>query len=263
MLTGASEALTQLAPYDGCWVTLDATDKRVYLGRAEDDWRVCVGDRRPRYGTHDRESEEESWQSASRLGQTHVDSSGRRWIGKPNYPVSPFLQAVYLASQRWMGQRLGAAVESQIQDDVHRVDFHQLFAWRERLRSLDLAELEQLQHERSLAVDEFLRASDQFEVTASGLGEWLDAFIRINAFLAVAYDLYKVLDGQLEQALAYHGLPEPYYSQLRPAMSALSPETEARTAAGTMSSCSPQRETIRKSSPPSALRSPITSRFSR
>ena len=163
---------------------------------------------------------------------------------------------------RWMGQRLGSG---RVPDPGRRAprNLHQLFAWRQRLRSMDLAELEQLQHERSLAVDEFFAPATNSRspprVWASGWMRssgstlfWQSRMISIRSWMA-SWSRPWPITGCRNRTTRNSGRPCRRYL----------PRPRLRTAAGTMCSCSPQRETIRKSSPPSAVRDPITRRFSR
>ena len=227
-LVDAPSATVVLREYDNQTVTLDATQRMVFLGEVPPDWISTPGNLQPTYGTLDQETEEESWSEATLTGQTYLGADGRRWIGKPRHPVSRFMQEIYRSCHKWMGERLSIPVTAEIQDGIHRMDFHELFRWRLKVRTMTLEDLEQLHRERLSAVKAYLDASDSIELTPDALLRWIELFIRMNAFMALAYIIYyKATEGLLEHEMAGKRTPEPYYSQVRPSMCALIGETEA------------------------------------
>jgi len=181
----------------------------------------------PAYATVDRETEEESWIEATTTGQTRVGADGRRWIGKPKHPVGRYMQGVYLACHRRMGKRLSAPVTAEIRRGAHWMDFHQLFRWRLALRAMTLEQFEELHRERLSAAQAYIEASRDFEPTPQKLMRWHEAFVRMNGFVGLSYNIHKVAEGLLEHELAAREIPEPYYSEVRSAIGASLGETEA------------------------------------
>jgi phosphohistidine swiveling domain-containing protein len=226
-LVGIPNATSTLSGYDNQTITLDATQRIVFLGDVPRDWRYTADGSDPIYGELDSETEEESWNEASRTGQTHVDGSGRRWIGKPKHPVGKFMQEVYLECHKWVGERLAAPVSAEIHDRVHRMDFHELYQWRLKLRMMSLEDMEQLHRERLATAEAYLDSSIRFDCSPDSFLEWLKHFIRMNGFMGLSYQIHKVAEGLLDHELARKRLPEPYHSEARPAMGALLGETEA------------------------------------
>lgn len=230
-IIGVPDATEVLKPFDGKTITLDGTQKIVFLGKVPLDALAQRPSQLlpPRYGTLDQVSEGEAWAEAKQSTTTREDSDGRRWIAKPPYKVGPFMQAVYRAVYEWMGHRLQSPVSVEVRDGVVWVDFHDVFQWRVKLRAFSLEDLEALHAERLKTAESYLVASEQLQLTPEGFLEWLDLYIQMNAWMSVAYDIYRVTEGMLEAELAQRQTPEPYYSQVRPAMGALLGETEAAT----------------------------------
>lgn len=231
-LVGTHHATRVLQDYDDRVVTLDATQKIIFLDTVPSAWLYTPTDLRATHGALGEETEEQAWDQATRTGQTQTDPQGGRWIGKPNYLVSPFMQEIYLACHQWMGARLGAPVRAHIQGKpdgrgIHLVDFHDVFQWQVRLDAMTLEELEALHRERLETVSAYLHASAWFALTPDAVLEWLDQYLRMNAFMSVAYNIHRVTERLLENALSHQQVPWPYSLQVRPAMGALLGETEA------------------------------------
>lgn len=213
-LVGAAGALRALAAYRDRPVTLDATQRLIFSGTEAAGTVHRLTTVLPNYGGPDRESEEDSWAEAcSQPARTLTDAAGERWILKPEYPVCPFMQSVYLDAHRWVGQRLGLAVHNEIQGAVHCIPFADVWQWRLRLRALGLDELECLQREREECLEEYLAACARLLPNPRSLRHWLGLYMRVNAFIGLGYAFYRVTEGLLEQTLAQKRIREPYYTQ--------------------------------------------------
>ncbi len=226
-ITGASGATGILRAYENQLVTLDATQRFVFLGQVPKDWLFQVRNLQPSYGTVDSESEDESWDEAARTGQTCAGPDGRRWIGKPKHPVGIFMQEIYRECHAHFGKRIAAPVRAEIRDAIHWVDFHDIWQWRLKIRAMTLEQLEALHGERLAAVQSYLESCNSFTLNPDAFLLWVRSFVEMNAFMGAAYSIFKVTEGLLEQELSGLRLKEPYYSQVRPSMGALLGETEA------------------------------------
>jgi phosphohistidine swiveling domain-containing protein/glycogen synthase len=227
-IVGAQNAIEILRGYDNQTVTLDATQRIVFLGEVPQDAIYVADNVQPMYGSLDRETEDESWDEANRTGQTHsIDDVGERWIGKPNYVITPFVQEIYLRAHRWAADRLGVKTALKIIDDIHVVNFHDIFGWRINMRKMNLDELEELHRERMENAKNYLAASESLELNPESVDNWIRYFVGLNAFIGIGYIVYRVTEGLFEQELSRKQIVEPYYSQVRPAMGASIGETDA------------------------------------
>jgi phosphohistidine swiveling domain-containing protein len=226
-IVGSAKAMEILQKYEGMEVTIDATEKRIYLGQVPEEFQYFPDKVKPVYGGAYSQTLEESWEEATKTGQTYVDESGERWIGKPKVKVRKFLQEIYRANHQWIADRLKSPIRDKIVDGVYYVNFEDIFRWMGIIKSMSLVELEQLYSERIETVSEFLEKSESLDLTRESVEEWLDVFIRMNAFMGFSFNIYKITEGLLEEELKQKQVPEPYFSKVRQSMSSLLGETEA------------------------------------
>ncbi len=217
-IVGAGRAMQTLSVYDGSRITLDATQRIIFAGLEASEITHQLKTIVPTYGTEDRQSKEEVWAEADRLpGRTSTDVSGLRWINKPDYPACQFMQSVYLEAHQWIGKRLQTPIKNEINANIHRIAFENLFQWRTKLRQMGLDALEELHDEREKSFSNYLKVSRNFELKHEIIEKWLSTYIRLNAFIGLGFDIYKVTEGLLEAALSQKKILEPYYTQIRSA----------------------------------------------
>ncbi|MBF0384423.1 MAG: (d)CMP kinase, partial [Candidatus Omnitrophica bacterium] len=226
-IVGNSNAIEILKEYDNQEVTIDATLKRVYLGAVPSEYFYSPDKIQPLYGGLYSETLEDGWEAASKTGQTHLDSEGGRWIGKPNVPVGEFMGIIFQRNHRWIAERLKSPIRDRFENNIYQVNFEDIYQWMERIQGMSFEELEAIHIEKIQTIKEYLEKSNDLELTEASIREWIDVFIRMNAYMGFAYNFYKITEGMLEDALKEKAIPEPYFSQVRQGMSVIFGATEA------------------------------------
>jgi phosphohistidine swiveling domain-containing protein len=215
-LVGAGHAMQSLKAYENSLITLDATQRMIFAGAEASEITRQLKTITPAYGAADFQTEGESWTETSTLpGRTSIDSARRRWINKPDYPVCKFMQSVYLEAHQWIGRRLQTLVRNEIDQSIHRIAFEDLFQSRIRLRQMGIDDLEKLHDEREKAFADYLEAIMNFALKHEAVNNWLMLYVKVNVFIGLGFDIYKVLEEMLDDALANKKIAEPYYTQIR------------------------------------------------
>ncbi len=212
---------------DGQVATLDATQRVVLLGAfaAEPLARLLT----PERGAVLLPAAEQEWRQASVLSRTRIDGSGKRWIGKPGYPVSPYMQDVYLRVHQQIGRRLNSPAQAEIAGGLHWLCWDDVTRWSAVLGQKSLAELEALDRERLAATAQFNAACVALTPSAAGLSAWLAAYEGLNSWIGLGFSLYRATEALLSQLLAPYRFPGIYESQARKsAEAALGPSQTAQ-----------------------------------
>ncbi|MBU4343185.1 MAG: hypothetical protein KKG21_04170, partial [Candidatus Omnitrophica bacterium] len=165
-IVGTGNGLKVLREYEGSEVTVDANSKIVYLGRLPLEKGTISHSISTDRGL-DLQTVDESWEEATRVGQTIVDSEGQRLIGKPIDPVQELQQDVYIKCHRRAAAILDCGeIVNFIKDGVHYVVFEDIFKFRERIREFSLEQLEELEAARRKSFEEYLQACRDFDGSA-------------------------------------------------------------------------------------------------
>ncbi len=149
------------------------------------------------------------------LTQTFVDAAGLRWIGKPAYPVSRFMQEIYRSAHVAAGLRLGIPTGVQIRDGMHMVRFSAVFRWREQACALSLEELEALNQERLDALSVYLQASAALQPAPVAVQAWIDACVALNMMMGLSYTIYEAVEAMLEREASENRIPPLILMQAR------------------------------------------------
>lgn len=230
-IVGARDATSLLAAIDNEVVTVDATQGIVWKGAVDPQWITSHGAIHAAIAPDvDAETEDEAWRRIpqGRTGKTVVDPDGRRWMKKPGKkPISVLLQSVFAASYQRSSELLGVQVETRIENGIHLVDFHGLFAWRERLRASPLEFLEGIHEERLRASARFVAASESVGPTPDSLAAWFDALVGFQSFMNLAFTYGIVAESRFIRHLESLAIPSAYLTRVQAAMAASSGQTEA------------------------------------
>jgi len=231
-IVGAVGAMQILRMYEGKMVTVDATSKRVYLNNIPQELEYSPDKISPVYGTLFSQTLDESWDEAQDTMTTTTDSDGTRWINKPNQPVRVFLQQVFTRSHQWVAKQLnpGQPFRDRISEGKYQVNFDDIFPWMERLAEKPLEGPDSLSsiHEARVAnVRDFLKKSEELTLSTASVKAWIDSFVILNGYMGYAYNMYRITEGLMQDALSKKHIPEPYLSQLWISMAAWVGETEA------------------------------------
>lgn len=215
-LVGMDGAIERLKSYEGQIVTIDATSKRIFLGKVDEKAITISKDQRTEYGGLDSISEEEHWNGASGAGQTLIDSDGLRWIGKPNEVTSKFLSEVHKKSHDWVSENLGLTkVSDRIDQGVYMVNFSDIHRWREELRKMSLDELLSIYDLWEQTIDAYMKASHDLVYDSISIEKWIDSYVALNGIMNLAFPLNEVVNGILESTYAEMQINEPYLTQFR------------------------------------------------
>ncbi len=160
-------------------------------------------------------TEDKTWEEARVLTQTFVDAAGLRWIGKPAYPVSRFMQEIYRSAHVAAGLRLGIPTGVQIRDGMHMVRFSAVFRWREQACALSLEDLEALNQERLDALSVYLQASAALQPAPVAVRAWIDACVALNMMMGLSYTIYEAVEAMLEREAFENRIPPLILMQAR------------------------------------------------
>jgi phosphohistidine swiveling domain-containing protein len=215
-LVGTGSATRVLV--DGSMITLDASRRTVWSGELP----VAVPPAPAAAGASEESlqgvSEEDAWQEACRMTATFVDAGGRRWIGKPAYVVTPFMQTIYAEAHRRAGHRLGVPTRVQVLDGLHLVCFSDNWLWRQQAYALSLDDLDALHQARAHAIAEFLAASQALNPAPPVVEAWIEALIELNAMIGLSYTLYEAAEQMLAQVARTSRIPALVLLQARQAV---------------------------------------------
>lgn len=233
-IVGAVGAMQSLRMYEGRMVTVDATSKRVYLNNVPQELEYSPDKIPPIYGTLFSQTLDESWDEAQDTMTTTTDMVRvGRWINKPNQPVRVFLQQVFTRSHQWVANQLnpGQPFRDRIsKEGKYQVNFDDIFPWMERLAEKPLEgpdSLSSIHEARAANVRDFLEKSEGLILNTTSVKAWIDSFITLNGFMGYAYNMYRITEGLMQDALSKKHIPEPYLSQVWISMAAWIGETEA------------------------------------
>jgi len=226
-IVGNANAIEILKQYENQEVTIDATSKRVFLGKILKEYLYHPDEIKPTYGGLNQETLEESWEEASKTGQTHVDENGVRWIGKPNTQVEKFMEKIFRRNHQWIANHIGLPIRDRTTEGIYQIHFSDIFQWLVEIREMDISQIEQFYRERVQTIEDYLRKSEELTLTRRAIEDWIDVFILQNAYMGFSYNIYKTTEGLFDEAIKNKGTQEPYFSQIRQGMSALIGETEA------------------------------------
>jgi len=207
-------------------ITLDATQRVVLLGTfpAEPFSRPLAAAMNPILLP----DADQEWRQASVLSRTRIDESGQRWIGKPGYPISLFMQNVYLRVHRQLGRRLDSPTRAEIVDGIHYLALEDVFSWSAVLRQKSLEELEAIDRERLAATEQFIAACAGLSPSPAGLFTWLAAYEDLNGWIGLGFSLYRATEALLSQLMAPYRIPGIYELHARKSVeSALGPSRTA------------------------------------
>lgn len=232
-IVGASGSMSALKMYEGRMVTVDATSKKVYLGEVPEELEYSPDKISVVYSTLFSQNVEESWKEAEKTMTTTIDPDGGRWINKPNQVVRLFLQNVFAQSHQWVANKLnpGQLFRDRINPEgKYQVYFDDIFPWMERLAKMPIEgsmSLSSLHEERVANIHEYLERSKELILTSVSVSAWFDSFVILNGYMGCAYNIYRITEGLLQEALSKKQVPEPYLSQLWQSMAVWVGETEA------------------------------------
>jgi phosphohistidine swiveling domain-containing protein len=226
-VVGTGTAVKTLSQFDGQRVTLDATNRIIYLGAVPEEAITEASVGTPQYGGLDSESEDVTWQEVLRSGTAIDRGDGQRWIGKPAYALTAFMSDVYSSGHQLMASLLEIPTRLDFADGIHLIHFSDLSRWREKLRSMNLEQLENMHQDRIRTSTDYLRLSKEFNPTLVDFRAWLQLYTRLNSYIAVGYAFSRVTEGLMEEALKNKKLVEPYFSEVRTGMAGRVGETEA------------------------------------
>lgn len=226
-VVGTGTGVSDLSPYDGQQVILDATDRVIYVGTLSEQAISEAPISPPQYSGMDTQTEDETWVEVLKSGTAIDRGEGIRWIGKPNYALTPFMKEIYLEGHKYIAKLLEVPTRLDFFQDIHVILYSDLFKWREKLRTLSVKDLERIQRLRVHASNDYLKRSSSLKPRALDFRKWVNSFTKINSFIAVGYSFSRVTEGLLEKELEEKGLQEPYYSQVRTATAGSIGETES------------------------------------
>ena len=221
-LVGHPQAMQILQKYDGQIVTLDATSRCVYLGAIPEKDLCFPAEIETIFQRMDSVSEDEHWESSSRLGLVDVDNCNKRWLKRPVAGNRTFQHEINKKAYDWVAAKAGLPVieEKRVVAGELQVLFSSAHRWREILREKDLAYLEWMYNERAKINDAYIQSSLALDYNAVSVKKWIDSAIEFYGIQHISYYLGQVTDGLLNKALEQKHLHEPYLSQLRPSMEA-------------------------------------------
>jgi len=227
-MVGNPEAIEILSQYENQEVTIDATLKKIYLGRIPEDCYFCPEQISVQYKGVDQVSEENAWQGAARAEQTIEDNDGSRWIGKPNEQTSLFLEDIHDKSHDWIADQIGLSrVEDRYENGIYQVRFSDIHKWREELRRRNIEELESIYQLWVDVIEQYLEASQNLSYSRQSMEHWIDSFIKLNGVMNIAFPFSEVVYGLREAALAERGIKEPYFTFAHSSLSGLFGKTLA------------------------------------
>ena len=232
-IVGAVGAMQNLGMYEGRMVTIDATSKRVYLNSVPQELEYSPDKIAPVYGDRFSQTLDDSWEEAKDTMTTTNDPDGTRWINKPNQSVRLFLQTVFARSHQEVARQLnpGHTFRDRInKEGKYQVNFDDIFPWMERLAKKPLEGSDSLSsiHESRVAnIRDFLKKSENLTLTTESVKAWLDSFVTLNGYMGYAYNMYRITEGLMQDALKRKQIPEPYLSQVWLSMAAWVGDTEA------------------------------------
>jgi phosphohistidine swiveling domain-containing protein/GNAT superfamily N-acetyltransferase len=236
-IVGAVNAMQSLKMYEGKVVTIDATSKRVYLNNVPEEFEYNPSQIEPDYGGLYSQTLEESWAEAQHTMTTTADPDGTHWINKPNQKVRRFLQEVFTRSHHRVAEILGLQIVDRFMPDkdndktaVYQVRFDTIYPWMTELAKKPIEgpdSLSSIHRARVENVRDFLQKSENLQLTVGSIEAWLESFIELNAYMGFAFNMYKITEGLLQEALKKKQIPEPYLSQVWLSMAAWVGETEA------------------------------------
>lgn len=232
-IVGAVGAMQNLRMYEGKMVTIDATSKRVYLNSVPQELEYSPDKIAPIYGDRFSQTLEDSWEEAKDTLTTTNDPDGTRWISKPNHSVRLFLQTVFARSHQEVARQLnpGSTFRDRVNNEgKYQVNFDDIFPWMERLAEKPLEGPDSLSsiHESRVAnIRDFLEKSENLTLTTESVKAWLDSFVTLNGYMGYAYNMYRITEGLMQDALKRKQIPEPYLSQVWLSMAVWVGDTEA------------------------------------
>jgi FkbH-like protein len=236
-IVGAINAMQSLKMYEGKTVTIDATSKRVYLNSVPEELEYNPSQIQPDYGGLYSQTLEESWAEAQHTMTTASDPDGTHWINKPNQKVRRFLQKVFTRSHHRVAEMLGLQIVDRFMPDekndkiaVYQVRFDTIYPWMTELAQKPIEgpdSLSSIHRARVENVRDFLQKSENLQLAVDSISAWLESFIELNAYMGFAFNMYKITEGLLQEALKKKQIPEPYHSQVWLSMAAWVGETEA------------------------------------
>jgi len=211
-MVGIEKPADGLLTYIDRPVTVDATACTVYEGEV-DEADLITASAEPQYGGLDDATLDEHFASASGAGQTFMDDDGTRYIGRPAEATGKALQTIHRMSHDVISRRMNwPLVRNRVRDGRFEVVFEDIHYWRERLRAFSTGELSVALREWEDTITRYIGVSEA--ISEENMQEWLRLYILMNAYMNLAFPLYSVCCGQLNQALADRSLPEPYLSRV-------------------------------------------------
>ena len=222
-IVGASGALDILEKYDGQLVTLDATSRRIYLGEVPKEALCFPKKIKTIFQEYDLVSETHHWNNASCLGLTSVDSNAGRWLKRPVGGKRTLQYEISKKGFDWIAKKADLPIikEKRIHDGTLEISFPKIHQWREILQKRDLEFFEKMYNERIRINDNYIKTSLSLNYTPKSVKEWFDAAIAFYGMQSISYNVCKISDGLLHNALMERKLQEPYLSLVRPNMEAL------------------------------------------
>jgi len=214
-IVGTNNGLEALRAYEGTEVTVDANNKTIYLGKLPLEKGTISHSISTNRGL-DLQTAGESWEEATKIGQTIIDSEGQRLIGKPIDPVEALQQDVYIKCHKRAAAILDCGkIVNFIKDGVHYVMFGDIFKFRERIREFSLEELEKLEAARRQSFKEYLQACSDFDGSPESFLRFADTYVALNAYMSMQYDVLKVTEGLLQNKFTIKGIPDIYRPAIR------------------------------------------------
>ncbi|MDR1688146.1 MAG: hypothetical protein LBS21_05990 [Clostridiales bacterium] len=214
-ITGiGDEAMEKMKKYQGKYITVDATARIIYEGNIGKEYLVYQSGS-AQYGGLDSDTEEDSFQNASSVGQTRTDKNGVRWLKKPRDITSPLLHEIHRKGNAFITDLLNLPkVRDEVAGGIYWMSFADAFSFRIKLRTYTPQGLNGILDKWDARMREYLLLSQDIRPgEEQNLKIWLKYFVEVNAYMNLSYPLFYVISGLFEQALAERELPEPYFSR--------------------------------------------------
>ncbi|MFW9879337.1 MAG: PEP/pyruvate-binding domain-containing protein, partial [Candidatus Thorarchaeota archaeon] len=226
-VVGHMDAIQILKKYDGQVVTLDATSRKIYLGKIEEKNFYFPERIKTVFQGLDVVSEDEHWKATSNVNLTSMDSDGKRWLKRPVAGTSKFQHEINIKGYDWISRKAGLPQikNKKIEEGILQVSFSEAHRWREILREKELEYFEWLYNERVEINKDYIKASRNLKYNADSVRKWINCAIKFYGIQHLSYSLAKITDGFLHNALAERKLLEPYLCQVYPSMERLYGET--------------------------------------
>ncbi|RKY29669.1 MAG: hypothetical protein DRP68_07005, partial [Candidatus Omnitrophota bacterium] len=197
-IIGCNNACESLKKYSGEVITVDANNRVVYLGEAILEERIAktevwleeplpIENEFAQY-EDPKEELEADWKRTTKAEQTKVIDNVR-YIGRPNYPISQLQLEIYSKAFEELAKLLNITLRQKIKDNILYILFEDNIEIRRALRKKSLEELIEFDRRRIEDTEEFLKFSEEFEITPEKIERFIDLYTKVNMWMDIAWDL--------------------------------------------------------------------------